>query len=168
MYYKMSYYKLWLIKNRLVILFWEILVYSEKNCFSFVFYFLLTAVSHRGRVIFISSCGCRSLWLSSCDILYWINSTDILDDVFEGILSEFQPPHELNDVSVDHASGCSALPLVAAFSLHPYVFDCIRVSSGYRVHEVDLLIYSQISVADVTDGFIGSPNVRDCSRFRPD
>ena len=116
---------------------------------------------------FSSSCGCRSLWSSSCNSLYWINSTDILDDVFEGILTEFQPPHELNDVGVDHASGCSALPLVATFSHHPHIFDCVRVRSSYRVHEVDLVIYSHKSVADVTDGVIDSPKVRDYSRSRP-
>ena len=80
---------------------------------------------------------------SSCDSIYWINSSDILEDVFEGILSECQPPHELNEVAVNHASGCSALLLVAAFSPHPHVFDCVHVSSGYRVDEVDLMIYSQ-------------------------
>ena len=96
---------------------------------------------------------------SSCDSLYWINSSDTLDDIFEGILSKFQPPHELNEVGVDHASGCSALPLVAAFSPHPHVFYRVGVGSSHRVHEVDLEINSQVSIADVSDGVICSPKV---------
>ena len=118
MYYKMSYYKFWLIKNRLVIYFFGKYWFTlKRTVFLSVFYFLLTAVNHRGRVICSSSCGCRSLWLSSCDILYWINSTDILDDIFERILSEFQPPHKLNDVGVDHDFLLRRLAIIHMFSI---------------------------------------------------
>ena len=105
---------------------------------------------------------------SSCDSLYSRNSSDTLDDIFEGILSEFQPPHDLNEVGVDHASGCSALPLVATFSPHPHVFYRVGVGSSHRVHEVDLVINSQVSIADVSDGVICSPKVWYNSRSRPD
>ena len=55
---------------------------------------------------------------------------DVLDDVFKGILSGFQPPHELNELGVDHASSCSALRLVIVMSIspHPHVSDCVRVT----------------------------------------
>ena len=120
--------------------------------FSF-FIFFLAAKYHRGRVFFLDFLF-FFLRSSSCDSLYSINSSDTLDDIFEGILSEFQPPHELNEVGVDHASGCSALPLVAAFSPHPHVYYRVGVGSSHRVHKVDLVINSQVSIADVSDGVV--------------
>ena len=72
------------------------------------------------------------------------------------------------EVGVDHASGCSALPLVAAFSPHPHVFYRVGVGSSHRVHEVDLVINSQVSIANVSDGVICSPKVWYNSRSRPD
>ena len=137
-----------------------------KEPFLFIVFFF-AAEYHRGRVIFF---GFSFFFLrsSSCDSLYSINSSDTLDDIFEGILSEFQPPHELNEVGVDHASGCSTLPLVATFSPHPHVFYRVGVGSSHRVHEVDLVINSQVSIADVSYGVICSPKVWYNSRSRPD
>jgi len=62
-------------------------------------------------------------------------------------------------VRVDTQPANTNQHLVAAFSLHRHVFDCVHVSSSYRVDEIDLMFYSQVSVADVTDGVIGSPKV---------
>ena len=93
-----------------------------------------------------------------------VHGSDVTEDVLEGVGTELQTPHKLDEVCVNYNPCNATFFLIAPFCQHPHVLDFVCVGTRHWIDEVERLVNCLMRVTMGAGHVVRPPQIRRDSR----